>query len=125
MTNETHPELLIATEMAQWLRLRCSTIYAWAAAGKIPSVKLNGSVRFLRAEIQRWLNDRSNSPACPPPSTTRAIVPPKVTFVSRHTIQQAGARAIRHVTDRQRLQQNLRGETPGPTDIGKARKGRA
>ena len=125
MTNETQPELLIATELAQWLRVRCSTIYAWAAAGKIPSVKLNGSVRFLRAEIQRWLNDRSNSPAYPPPSTTRAIVPPKVTFVSRHTIQQAGARAIRHVTDTQRVQQNLRSETPRPTDIGKARTGRA
>ena len=124
MTNETHPELLIATEMAQWLRVRCSTIYAWAAAGKIPRVKLNGSVRFVRAEIQRWLNDRSNIPANSPLSTTRAIVPPKVTFVSRHTIQQAGARAIRHVTDTQRVQQNLRSETPRPTDIGKARTGR-
>jgi excisionase family DNA binding protein len=125
MTSETPPELLIATEVAQWLRLKCSTTYAWAASGKIPSVRLNGTVRFIRAEIQRWLNDRSNSPADSPPSVTRSIIQPKAPSVSRHALQQAGARAIRRVTDRQPLQQNLRSGTSLPTDIAEARNDRA
>src|SRR5690349_13895356 len=106
MMSETHPELLIATEVARWLRVRCSTVYAWAATGKLPSVRLNGAVRFVRADIQRWLNDCSNGAADSYPSSTHPIVLPKPTSVSRLTIQQAGARVIRRFTSRQPSQKN-------------------
>ena len=109
--SETPSELLIAAEVACWLRIRCSTVYGWAASGKIPSVKLNGTVRFIRTDIERWLNDRSNGPADSHPSPTQPIVPPKPTSVSRQTIQLASARAIRRVTGRQSSQQN---STRGP-----------
>jgi excisionase family DNA binding protein len=101
MVRNTALELLIAAEVAQWLRISRSTTYGWAAAEKIPSVKLNGAVRFIRADIERWLNDSSNGFANSHPPTTRPIVPPKPTSVSRQTIQQAGARAIRCVTSMQ------------------------
>ena len=104
--SEPPTELLIAVEVARWLRVRPGTIYSWAATGKIPSVKMNGTVRFIRADIQRWLHDRSKSPADPRSSMTHPIVPPKPTSVSRLSIQQAGARAIRRVTGRQSSQPN-------------------
>lgn len=104
--SEIPSDLLIAAEVARWLRIRGSTVYAWAATQKIPSVKLNGSVRFIRADIQRWLNDSSNGPAALAPVVTRPIVPPKPVAVSRQTIQRAGVRAIRDATDRQSSQQN-------------------
>ena len=110
MTNETRSEILIATEIALWLRMKGSTIYAWAAAGKIPSVKLNGAIRFVRSDIERWIHDRSCMPADLSPMT-RPIVLPNPASISRHTIKQAGARAIRRVSGRQSSQQN---STSGP-----------
>jgi predicted DNA-binding transcriptional regulator AlpA len=122
MMSETPSQLMIAAEVALWLRMRCSTIYGWAATGKIPSVKMNGAIRFVRSDIEYWINDRSRMPADSP---IRPILPSKPTSVSRVTIQRAGARAIRHVADRQQLQRNLRCETPFPTNNAEKRKGRA
>lgn len=100
MMSEIPSEILIATEVAQWLRLRPSTLYAWAATGKIPCIKMNGAIRFVRSDIEQWINDRSRMVADSP---IRPILPSKPTSVSRVTIQRAGDRAIRHVTGRQRL----------------------
>ena len=122
MIRDPSLELLIATEVAQWLRIRRSTTYAWASAKKIPSVKLNGAVRFIRADIERWLNDSSNGFASSHPPTTRPIVPPKPTSVSRQTIQQAGARAIRRVTSRQSPKEDSMGVPQCPAVEGGERK---
>lgn len=116
MMSETPSQLMIAAEVALWLRMRCSTIYAWAATGKIPSVKINGAIRFVRSDIEHWINDRSRMPADSP---IRPILPSKPTSVSRVTIRQAGARAIRHVTNRQSSQQNAASRLFLPTaDVG-------
>ena len=103
MMSETPSQIMIATEVALWLRMRCSTIYTWAATGKIPSVKMNGAIRFIRSDIERWVHDRSRMPAGSDPSLTRTILSPKPVSVSRVTIQRAGDRAIRQVTGRQRM----------------------
>jgi len=66
MMSETPSQLMIAAEVALWLRMRCSTIYGWAATGKIPSVKMNGAIRFVRSDIEHWINDRSRMPADSP-----------------------------------------------------------
>jgi len=50
-------ELLTASEVAQWLRLKGSTLYSWAATGKIPCVNLNGTIRFIRSDIERWIEE--------------------------------------------------------------------
>lgn len=96
--NETPSELLIAIEIGRWLRIQCSTVYGWAATGKIPSVKMNGTIRFVRSDIERWIQTRSRMVPELTPSQTRPILPPQMPSVSRITIQQAGARAIRQVT---------------------------
>lgn len=51
-------ELLTVPELAEWLRLRPSTIYSWAAAGRIPCVRIGGRIRFSRGEILRWIEAR-------------------------------------------------------------------
>jgi len=93
--NETLSEMLLAAEVAQWLRVRPSTIYAWAATGHIPSVRLNGTVRFIRADIQRWVDACSKDRIEAHPSPARPIVPRNPTSTSRETIQRAGAQVIR------------------------------
>ncbi len=47
------PYMTVA-EVADHLRVKPKTIYAWAAEGRIPAVKLNGLLRFRRDEIDSW-----------------------------------------------------------------------
>lgn len=118
MTNETRSEILIVTEVALWLRMKCSTVYAWAATGKIPSVKLNGVIRFVRSDIECWIHDRSCMPADMPPMT-RPIVLPNPASISHHNIKQAGARAIRRISGRQSLRQtSINGPLPNRAKVG-------
>lgn len=42
-------------ELSTYLRIKPSTLYAWAAHGKIPCVKIHGLIRFDREEIDQWL----------------------------------------------------------------------
>lgn len=42
-------------ELAHWLQVKPSTLYAWAVAGKIPCLKIHGLLRFRPDEIARWL----------------------------------------------------------------------
>jgi excisionase family DNA binding protein len=92
--SENASDFLTATEVAKWLCLKRSTIYVWAAKGRIPSLKLNGSVRFIRGDIQRWINDHVNRPADTCPSKGRSLVPHPPMSVSRLMIHRAGTRAI-------------------------------
>ena len=112
--SETPSELLIASEIGRWLRIKCSTVYGWAAAGKIPSVKMNGTIRFVRSDIERWIQDRSRLTPDTAPSQRRPILPPQISSVSRVTIQRAGARAIRQVTKRHPSQQRAQIRLIGP-----------
>jgi excisionase family DNA binding protein len=121
MMREIPSELLLATEVAQWLRVRPSTLYAWAASGKIPSAKLNGTVRFVRTDIQRWLNDRSSDLAISRPSMPHPIIPPTPTAVSHQTIKDAGARAIRGVTGKPLSPRNSKEPPHSPVTDGEGK----
>lgn len=112
---ELPSELLIAVEVACWLRIKRSTAYAWAATGKIPSVKLGGAIRFIRADLERWIQDRSRVVPELAPSQNRPILPPHMPTVSRITIQRAGTRAIRQVTKRHTSQNSSPSERLLPT----------
>jgi excisionase family DNA binding protein len=50
--------LLTVPELANWLRLKPSTIYAWAEAGRLPCVRLGGRLRFVRGDVLRWIDAR-------------------------------------------------------------------
>lgn len=47
--------LLTVKDVAARLQVKESTIYAWASQGKIPSIKINGVIRFDAKEIEQWL----------------------------------------------------------------------
>ena len=48
--------LLTIKDLAEQLRIKPGTLYAWAAQGKIPCRKIHGVVRFDPIEIDRWLS---------------------------------------------------------------------
>ncbi|UVT18542.1 MAG: helix-turn-helix domain-containing protein [Nitrospira sp.] len=47
--------LLTIKELAEQLRIKSSTLYAWAAHGKIPCVRIHGLIRFRPEEIEAWM----------------------------------------------------------------------
>ncbi len=57
--------LLTIKEVSAWLNIKTSTLYLWAAQGKIPCRRIHGLIRFEREAVQIWLN---TCDAVPPPS---------------------------------------------------------
>jgi excisionase family DNA binding protein len=49
------PQLLTVVEVAAMLRLCPSTVYAWAASGRLPCIRIGTAVRFDRGDVLRWL----------------------------------------------------------------------
>ncbi|MBI5316830.1 MAG: helix-turn-helix domain-containing protein [Nitrospirae bacterium] len=48
--------LLTIKDLAEQLRIKPSTLYAWAAQSKIPCVRIHGLIRFRPEDIERWLS---------------------------------------------------------------------
>ncbi len=48
-------QLLTVTDVASMLRVSRTTIYSWAAAAKIPHLRVNGRLRFAPEILQQWL----------------------------------------------------------------------
>lgn len=46
---------MTASEVAEYLQVKLSTIYQWTHAGYIPHIKLGGLVRFRREAIDAWI----------------------------------------------------------------------
>jgi len=57
--------LLTIRELSAYLAMKPSTLYAWAAQGKITCLKIHGLLRFRRDEIDPWLEHFSQNPAGP------------------------------------------------------------
>lgn len=53
--------LLSVKQVAEIINIKPSTIYAWAELGKIPHVKLNGTLRFRLEDIQSWIEGNQKS----------------------------------------------------------------
>ena len=53
------PPLLKVSDVAQWLRLKESTIRKWVSRGRIPYLKVGRTVCFQGKDIEEWLR-RSN-----------------------------------------------------------------
>jgi len=47
--------LLTIKDLSRWLNIKPSTLYLWAAQGRIPSQKIHGLVRFERGKVTEWL----------------------------------------------------------------------
>lgn len=47
--------LLTIEEVAEYLRVKKRTVYAWVKEGKIPGIKTVGQWRFKKETIDAWL----------------------------------------------------------------------
>jgi excisionase family DNA binding protein len=54
-------------ELSEYLHIKRSTLYAWAAQGKIPSLKIHGLLRFRQEAIDQWVASFEQAPS-PRPS---------------------------------------------------------
>jgi excisionase family DNA binding protein len=66
--------LLTIKDLSAWLNIKPSTLYLWAAQGKIPCQKIHGLIRFDREKVIRWLEsfDRKAPISVPAFSRTSA-----------------------------------------------------
>jgi len=58
--------LLTIKDLAEQLRIKPATLYAWAAHGKIPCRKIHGLLRFDQNDIDCWLASFAPPPYVPP-----------------------------------------------------------
>ena len=64
--------LLTAKQVSEELNMNLSTIYLWAAQGKIPCLRIYGAVRFEPGVIQEWLKQFTQADAKPLLKVTHA-----------------------------------------------------
>ena len=67
--------LLKVKDIAAWLNMPQSTVYLWAAQGKIPCRKIHGLIRFEPDAIAAWLRSFEPGPATTVPPLTRRSHP--------------------------------------------------
>ncbi len=63
--------LLTIKDLSTWLSIKPSTLYLWAAQGKIPCQKIHGLIRFDRDKVTEWLESFDRKPPEPVPSRSR------------------------------------------------------
>jgi len=55
-------ELLTVEEVADFLRVKPSTVYEWAKQGKIPASKVGRLWRFSKQDIEAWVRNGGAQP---------------------------------------------------------------
>jgi len=56
---------LTVKQVSEWLNIKPSTLYLWAAQDKIPCRKIHGLIRFEQDAILRWLDSFAGEQANP------------------------------------------------------------
>ena len=90
-------EFMTAAEVAAWLRVALSTVYAWTASGRIPCLKLNGVVRFQRKQLRAWMQQHTTSPSASSFPRSERISGACPRPVRLSTIKEAAARVKRRL----------------------------
>jgi len=57
-------KLLTVKDVSELLQAKQSTVYAWAEQRLIPSLKINGLVRFDEGEILAWIKTCKQEDRC-------------------------------------------------------------
>ena len=52
-------KMMLAKDVAALLRVTTAQVYKLAREGTIPSLKVGGSVRFLKSAIHEWIAEQS------------------------------------------------------------------
>jgi excisionase family DNA binding protein len=94
---EAAPDFMTAAEVAAWLRVGLSTIYAWKASGRIPYVKFNGVVRFQRHQLTGWMQQHTMCPSVSSDKVSERISGARPRQLSHRTMVDAAARVKRRL----------------------------
>lgn len=62
--------LFTVGELAKALRVNPQTLYRGVREGKVPHIKICGSIRFDKAAIEAWLSKSSNTQVSMPEVST-------------------------------------------------------
>jgi len=54
---DENPQLMTVEDVAEYLRVKASTVYEWASNGKLPGVKVGRLWRFERSEVEKWVRE--------------------------------------------------------------------
>ena len=57
--NDKPHEIMRLSDVSAWLRIHPSTIYRMANEGNLPAFRLGASWRFVRADLERWIDRQS------------------------------------------------------------------
>ena len=57
--NSTDDNIMLAPEVASWLRVSLITVRKWTSSGFIPCVRFGRAVRYNRRDVESWLLKRS------------------------------------------------------------------
>jgi excisionase family DNA binding protein len=64
MSTEYRERLMTTAEVAEMLSLPVTTLYAWRHRGEGPAgYRVGRHVRYRRAAVESWLEDRADHPA--------------------------------------------------------------
>jgi excisionase family DNA binding protein len=63
--------LLTIKDLSGWLNIKPSTLYLWAAQGKIPCRRIHGLIRFEREALVKWMETFETDPGARPTLLSR------------------------------------------------------
>ena len=90
-------DLMTAAEVAVWLRISLATAYAWAASGRIPSVRFNGVVRFPRQQLKVWMQQHTRCPSASSDQVSERVSGARPRPLTHRTMGDAAARVRRRL----------------------------
>lgn len=68
----TPVDLMTAAQVAEYLQLHKLTIYKYIREGRLPAVRLGRSLRIMKADVERFLEERKEAPGVArPPAVSR------------------------------------------------------
>lgn len=91
------PDFMTAAEVAAWLRVSLATAYAWAASGRIPSVRFNGVVRFPRQQLTAWMQQHTKCPSASSNQVPERVSGTRLRPLTHRTLGDAAARVRRRL----------------------------
>ncbi len=55
-------KIVTVDELAEILKVKTKTLYQWSALGQIPSIKMQGCLRFDLDDVMKWIESCKKEP---------------------------------------------------------------
>jgi excisionase family DNA binding protein len=93
--------LMTVTEVAQYLRFHTTTIYRLVGEKKLPAIRIGGTWRFIREDLEEWCRSELSNFASPPGNSAPRDIAPAASSGSEAA--SAGRKRTRGRTRNRRL----------------------